>query len=234
MNIETLRQKYIGEFTNRGSGEYILKLGLEIHPGDRILDIGASAGRFAREIETAYGQEDVVVDSLDRFGKQQVDEGVVTFSSEDGEEVIFYPNNRIVADIAEAGVEILPAEVYDKVVSFYAFPTWSGSSVETWKSLENILRSVKVDGEVRFYPVWATDAGQGFSGFDSKLHLGNILKFLKKHGYQVDFTEDEENKGAYRLVVIKGRNVVPTYDEFVEANRSGISRLVRKIFTHGS
>jgi hypothetical protein len=50
------------------------------------------------------------------------------------------------------------------------------------------------------------------------LHLTNTLKFLEKHGYQVDFTEDDDNKGAYRLVAIKGRNVVPTYDDFVEAN----------------
>lgn len=162
MDIETLRQKYIGEFTNRGSHEYILKLGLEIHPGDRILDIGASAGRFAREIEATYAEDGVIVDSLDRFGEQQVDEGSVTFSAEDGEEAVFYPNNRIVSDIVDAGEDILPSGTYNKIVSFYAFPTWSGSSEETWRAFENILRSVKVNGEVRFYPVWATDAGQSF------------------------------------------------------------------------
>lgn len=76
--------------------------------------------------------------------------------------------------------------------------------------------------------------GKVFSGFDSKLHLTNTLKFLKKHGYHVDFTEDNENKGAYRLVLIKSKDEVLTYDDFVDANRFVIGRLVRKFFTRGS
>ena len=64
--------------SNRGEEEYHRYLRFEPAPGDVILDVGASAGKYAREIDEKH-QGDVTVYSLDTFTEADVMDGRIEF-----------------------------------------------------------------------------------------------------------------------------------------------------------
>ncbi len=229
--VEELRDEYIGEHTNRSSVEYCQKLGLEINPRDLILDVGASAGRFAREVEAKYSSLGTKVVSLDRFSEDDVIQGKIQFSSDDGEQVEFYNSNRVVGDIRYIGENDLPENTYDKIVSFYAFPTWSETSEDTWRSLVNITRTCKQGGEIRLFPIWKVPKSKKYSGFNSNIHFEATKKVLKSCGYEVIVEKDSEIPDAYRLVIKKKGVVVPTLEEFEWESKSNLNKFVARLFS---
>jgi len=131
-------RSYEGYHTARGLDEYCLLLGFVPESGLRILDVGASAGTFAKEMAERFG-DSVVVDSLDLFGGEDVREGRITFTGSDDQAVEYYPHRRIVGDITQRQLGF-PPEAYDLIVSLYAIPTWSNGFEPTINALVTMER----------------------------------------------------------------------------------------------
>lgn len=203
----------MGEHTaDRGRDTYVSLLQLTVSPGDRILDVGGSAGTFAKEVH-----DDAVVDSLDMFSTEDVEAGRVSFARADGEEAEYWPHNRITGDITK-GLDGVPDGTYDHVVSMYTVPTWMNTYEDTVKALREMTRVCKVGGDVRMFPMWQNN--KRYDGFVSKGNLQLAASVFRRHGHVFQIEEVTGNphmkgaSGAHRIVIVKGAEGIPPEEEF--------------------
>jgi len=212
---------YEGCHTARGLDEYCLLLGFVPESGLRILDVGASAGTFAKEMAERFGDR-VVVDSLDLFGGEDVTEGRIIFTGSDDQAVEYYPHRRIVGDMTQKQFK-LPPESYDLVVSLYAIPTWVDDLNSTITALIKMAETLKVGGEIRLFPVWINNLGY-LSGFGHPDNFLQVKKIFERYGYSFSLEPVVDEKGALveekarRLVIKKSSREVPPAEELMKTS----------------
>ena len=216
---ESLRLSYRGDHTaDRGYESYINDLGVDLRPGEHVLDVGAAAGTFAREV-WQHSNGMVTVDSLDTFSSDDVVAGRIHFKNSRGGAVQtneYWPNNRIVGDITK-GIDV-PNESYDHVVSSYAVPVWVNTPEEMFFALTEMLRVCKVGGDVRLFPMEKNIQGL-LSGFDYPEILARAKNVVQSHGHNFRLEQVTDSTGTlienvYRVVIEKGGSSLPTVEEF--------------------
>ena len=213
-----LGHHYEGSHTaDRGLQEYADLLGLTIRPCERILDVGASAGTFAKEVAETFGDE-TIVDSLDFFTLEEVTSGRISFVGKDNRKTEFYPHHRIVGDIAQ-GVRISD-ETYDSIVSLYAIPTWLNDYGSTARAFREMARLCKQNGEIRLFPMWIDNLGE-YSGFGSPKNLSLTRAVFERHGYlfrleEVVGSNGVPIEGARRIVINKTSSEIPSEEELLK------------------
>lgn len=215
---DSLGSSYAGDHTaDRGYESYITDLGVDLQPGERVLDVGAAAGTFAREVwQRSNGT--VAVDSLDTFSNEDVLAGRVLFNASQGEprSYEYWSYNRVVGDVTR-GLD-LPSESYEHIVSSYAVPTWIETPEDMSLALAEMLRVCKVGGDIRMFPMYVDNFGN-LSGFEDPAILAHVQNVVQRHGHEFRLERVLDNDGtpienAHRIVIEKRNSSLPTAEEF--------------------
>ncbi|MCL5003852.1 MAG: methyltransferase domain-containing protein [Patescibacteria group bacterium] len=215
---ESLGSNYAGDHTaDRGYESYVNDLGVGLQPGDRVLDVGAAAGTFAREVwQRSNGT--VTVDSLDTFDNEAVLAGRVHFNDSRGESHSheYWSYNRVVGDVTR-GLD-LPSESYEHVVSSYAVPTWIDTPEEMFLALAEMMRVCKVGGDIRMFPMYVDNLGN-LSGFEDPAILTHVQNVVQRRGHEFRLERVPGDDGtlienAHRIVIEKKNSGLPTVEDF--------------------